>query len=230
MSRPVEAPTVVIPADRRHYDEIITHPAYGQIGASRVSGHSVLYGSDFRHNGCMRIRIHKSELNRGLSNDWYHEREEIVEVELSEAQWATFVSTPNMGSGTPCTITSIGQRMVPGIPDPINRRQQFQREADKQLTTALAELDALRAEIEALKVSDKQKQALRSRVQVARQELASNLGFVADQFGEHMEKVVEHAKIEVEAYLTGAVVRSGLQALGAKPLLELPAQDEGGQS
>jgi hypothetical protein len=218
-------PTVTIPEDRRHDDQIITHPAYGQIGASRVSGHAVLYGSDFVHNGFIHIRIHKSELHRGLSNDWHHEREQIVEVALSEAQWATFVSTLNMGSGTPCTITHIEGRPVPGITQPINRREQFQRETDDRLAHAVASLDALQAEIAALKISAKQQDALQSRVMIARQELTSNIGFVADQFGEHMEKTIEHAKIEVGAYLTGAVARAGLQALGATPLLELPGHD-----
>lgn len=219
-------PTVTIPDDTKHYDEITTHPAYGQISASRVNGTSVLYGSDFIHNGYVTIRIHRSEWNRGLSNDWHHEREEIAEVALSEAQWATFVSTLNMGSGTPCTITSIAGRMVPGIPDPPDRHKQFKKEADARIANGLAHLDQLKAQIMELKISEKIRQSLLSELFTSRQELTANIGFVADQFTEHMETVTNHAKIEVAAYLTNAVQRAGLTKLQEAPRLELGAKRE----
>lgn len=48
----------------------ITHPAFAQIGASRVSGSVNLYGSEFNHQHFITISIHRSELNRSLSRDW----------------------------------------------------------------------------------------------------------------------------------------------------------------
>ena len=36
----------------------LTHPAYGQITVSKVSGSRVLYGSDFVHHSYVTLRIH----------------------------------------------------------------------------------------------------------------------------------------------------------------------------
>lgn len=95
--------------------KLLRHPAYGQIGASRTyGGGRALYGSDFRHNSSVTIRISESEVTRDLSRDWPHATREIVEVTLSEAQWATFVSSLNMGEGTQCTLAHVmGERKPP---------------------------------------------------------------------------------------------------------------------
>src|SRR4051812_19636627 len=88
------------------------HPAYGMIGASRVNwaGNGTnLFGSDFRHRNTVRIQIHGADVRRDLSHDWIHadSRRSLVEVELSEAQWAGFVSTLNVGDGVACTIRHV---------------------------------------------------------------------------------------------------------------------------
>jgi hypothetical protein len=85
-------------------DSVEKHPAYAQIGASRVSGGTYLYGSNFAHQHYVTISITKSELNRSLSRDWASGGEEYIEVALSEAQWASFVSTLNSGTGIQCTL------------------------------------------------------------------------------------------------------------------------------
>lgn len=46
--------------------------------------------------------------------------------------------------------------------------------------------------------------------------------FVADQFDEHMEDTTEKAKIEVNAYITNAVQKAGLDAIAEKGMLTLP--------
>ena len=66
-----------------------------------MRGSTNLYDSDFRHNHYMTITIRASELHRDLNRDWHFGRNELIEVALTESQWATFVSAPNMGSGLP---------------------------------------------------------------------------------------------------------------------------------
>ena len=101
------------------HDEKITHPAFGQVQVSRISGHTTLYDSEFNHAHYVRVTVHRSELNRSLSRDWHFAKSEIVEFDLSEAQWATFVSSFGNGSGTPCTLKFIaGQGHMPQIPEP----------------------------------------------------------------------------------------------------------------
>jgi len=198
----------------------IPHPAYAQIRASRVSGRANLYGSEFSHHHYITITVARSELNRSLSRDWPFAREDLIEVSLSEAQWATFVSTLNHGTGVQCTLSRHNGQLVPGIPDPKPQSDRFAQE----MKTAMAEV---RNRLKSL--SDELDGPL-SKTKVA--ELKKTLGwlsgkvedstvFVANQFDEHMEDTTEKAKIEVNAYITNAVQRAGLDAIAEKGMLSL---------
>ena len=206
------------------HDTTERHPAYAQIGASRVSGRTYLYGSDFEHQHYVTISIHKSELHRGLSNDWPHAGEEYIEVALSEAQWASFVSSMNTGGGVQCTLNHLHGRGVPQIPEAPNRQHQFKMEAGDRLDLAMNELKELRKGIENSKLSGLAKKDLLRNLNCAEANFRDNLGFVAEQFGEHIETVTERAKIEVNAYVQSVIIRAGLTAIQdkSKPPIVLP--------
>ena len=220
-------PTRTLTPGSAHEDYIEEHPAYGVIGASRVSagggpyGGKALFGSDFAHKNHIVIRIGPATLRRGLSNDWVGGgRTPYVEVALSEAQWATFVSSLNIGDGVPCTVEWLSGKRVPSIARDDSRREQNREEVNQTLADALAHIDAVMAST-ALRKSDRERLAL------AKQELLSNLPYVAEQFDRHAERTVERAKMEVNAYVTSTLMRAGLGALapGADdegPLLALP--------
>lgn len=225
--RKIEEPTVE-QSDSAHVDTITRHPAYAQISASRVSGGAYLYGSDFQHQNYIRLRISPSEMRRNLSNDHPHAPlKTYVEVDLSEAQWATFVSSVSVGLGVPCTLRCLKGEEISGLPEPTqDRRAQFAAEAQQRAERALSQMDDLSEEIDVLKVSEKQRAALKARLSNARQQLVSNIPFVLEQFGEHMEKTVEKAKVEVNAYMLTTLQRVGLNALKGKPLIALEGKDE----
>lgn len=212
-----EEPTVTA-GDRE--ETIETHPAYGHIAAARVSGHARLYGSDFRHQHYMVITIRRSQLRRSLSRDWHHEREELIEVALSESQWATFVSSLN-GGGSPCTLTRVAGAQVSPIAGAVtDRGTQFTGELRERLSGALDALKDLRARVAAGKGG---KESVRL-VERAEQQIVANLEFVVDQFGAHVEKMTEKAKAEVLAFMDAEVSRAGIEAIkGRQPLrLEEP--------
>lgn len=221
MARSVEAP-VTRPGDRQ--ESITTHPAFAQIQANRVSGQAALYGSDFLHHNYIVIRIRKSELRRDLSTDWFFDsvQGELIEVALSEAQWATFVSSLNAGGGVPCTLQHVDRVPVPGLPDPEARTEQFARELRRTQARAREELTALAEAIAATGLSTKKQQELLRRVEAAGRHMGANTEFVAQCFGEHMEDTVEKAKMEVSAYamavLQGRSPSIALDAPAAAPL------------
>src|ERR1044072_9591215 len=113
MPRDIEEPNT----DTVHGDE--QHPAWGMIGASRVS-HSppgaVLFDSDIRHQHSVVIRIGKATRRRDLHRDWLYRKREFIEVEMSEAQWASFVSSMNSGDGVACTLRYRDGERIPGMP------------------------------------------------------------------------------------------------------------------
>ena len=229
--RPEQHPTITKQSENSHADSVTTHPAFAQIGASRVSGSARLYGSDFVHQNFVRVRIAPSELHRSLANDNpYGSNRSYIEIDLSEAQWASFVSSMNIGFGVQCTLRYRNGEEIPGIAPPDeDRQQQFRREVSERAQKALESLDILSADIADLKVSEKQKKALEGRLARARQQLLSNMPYVLQQFAENMEKTVEKAKVEVNAYVVSTIRRAGLEALGAPPLaLEDSRADETG--
>lgn len=208
-----------------HDDYRETHPAYAMIGASRVSSSpgAPLYGSDFLHQHYVVISIHEAEMARSISNDYSFATKNVIEVALSEAQWATFVSSMNIGNGVQATFQSREGAFVPGIDPGVTRRAQFAGEVGDTLNEVLATLDELRVDIE----DGKGKKILREKVERALRELGPNLGYVTRQFDEHMERTVEKAKIEVNAHATQILLQTGIDALGGAPqVISLPDETE----
>lgn len=200
-----------------------THPAFAQIAASRVNGAISLYGSDFVHRQHIRIRIAKSDVTRSLSNDWMHPTTDpYIEVDLSEAQWATFVSSLNSSSGVPCTLAYLNGAAIPSLPDPTPRAAIFAKEVAATTAKSIKHLAELTLLINSMGLSGTKTASLLKKVDAARSSISNNVKFVGEQFGEHMHKVTEAAKTEVNAYVTNAVSRAGLQALeGGSKLIEL---------
>jgi citrate lyase gamma subunit len=194
-------------------DSVETHPAYGMIGASRVTGHANLAGSDFNHQAYVVIELRSGRLYRGHSNDRWYGDKSLARVALSEAQWATFVSAMNVSFGVPCTMEYVNGVRLPGITPIIDRKKQFTSEVKQTMQDALSKMQ------EAHDAAPTKK--LKALIANAMQEIRSNVPFVEQQFGEHMENTVEKAKIEVSAYVTGAIQRAGLDAIAAKNLIEI---------
>jgi hypothetical protein len=203
------------------------HPAFGMIGASRINQGgrgATLHGSDFGHHHYVMVTVQSSAVSRDLSHDWIHsDGHEYIRVALSEAQWATFVSSMNVGDGVPCTIEHVGGKRVPAILPTVDRREQFESEMRQTVHDAIQQLRDLQALVGTLVAGNaKARAAMHEHIARAIQELEKNVPFVAKSFDEHMDRTTERAKIEVNAYLQATLVRAGMQALGAQPPFTLP--------
>ncbi len=197
--RPVQEPLVT--EQEKPFDgSKATHPAYALIGANRISGKAVLFGSDFVHHNSVRITIHAAEMNRSLSRDWPFARKQLIEVELSEAQWATFVSSMNIGDGVPCTLQRVAGDVIPGLPDPVPREATFRAEMAEDMQQAVGYLNDLDKAIAASGLSAKKQKELTDRVYMARMRITDSVPFVAKQFEKHMEDTTQKAMLEVNAY------------------------------
>lgn len=199
------------------------HPADGQVVVSKVSGQTTLYGSDFYHREWVEIRVYESEFTRDLSRDWPHAKREFISFKLSEAQWAAFVSSAGNGSGTQCTLNHVMGEVRPDIPYR-NADAEHRPELDKRIQDGLAELAEARNQLMASGLSKAKMAPILASLNKAEQELTSNVAFVAKSYGEAMEARTEKAKVEINAYVTNAVMRAGLTALngpGAEPPIAL---------
>ena len=196
-------------------EQRLNHPAFGQISVSRVSGHAVLYGSDFTHQSSVRITISESELCRHLNNDWPFAKREIIEIEMSEAQWAAFVSSFGLGSGVQCTIRHRDGKMVPGFPLR-DEASEFSKEMSDQSKDALAALQRAAEKVAAAKMSKKDAEAILGSIRKAAQEIGVNADFVMECFDRHMEQRVQKARTEIDAYFQNVIRHAGIAALSGE--------------
>lgn len=207
----------------------VNHPAFGQISVSRRSagGRGVnLYDSDFGHNSFVTIEIKRSQLNRDLSHDWHYNREELIHLDMSESQWATFVSSFNSGSGVPCTLTWLpGEGRIPGIPS-FDRSEVFKKEMRKANQDAVDGIKRLIAAVSETGLSKKKQEELLEGANRALRALTSSVPFVNDQFEEHVENTVERGMQEIHGYMNAAITRAGLAALNGNEVLQLETKDE----
>ena len=196
----IQQPKKVEPPAYSPDSEVTTHPAYAQISIGRTTGHFNLYGSDLNHNHAIHLTISRSKHHRDLHRDSYLEEKELLEVYLSEHEWATLLSSMNIGGGVPCTLRSVMGEMVPQIPPPPSRRDQFKNEAKQTMRDAYAQIKVLGEKLESLAMPVKTRKELEQHLQKCKQELQANLPFVLEQFDEHMGATVAAGKQELIAY------------------------------
>jgi hypothetical protein len=190
------------------------HPAYGQVAVSRRSGGQMaLYGSDMLHDTTIALSITRSRMERMLAREWhYAEPLPIIEIVMSEAQWATMVSSLNFGSGTPCTITYADGKRVPLLPDP-EPSKRWKRDIDIETTELVSNIKEAIIAANGLGLSKTKAAEITSRLERIKRAIESSIPFIKDSFNEHMEGVVEKAKADVHAHMTHAITTAGLDVL-----------------
>jgi hypothetical protein len=203
MKRDVTEPTL----DKWEHE---VHPAFGLIGASRVSNSppgSVLFDSDIRHQHSVVVRVSTATRKRDLSHDWIHQDKEFLEVEMSEAQWASFVSSMNVGSGVPCTIRRREDDVFVDAPPYQPRLQESMREVHGAADKTFSQIKEALAAYEAHKTAAN----LRT-LHYTIENATANVDYTARRMGEHAENVVQRARADIEAFVVNKAQQLGLTA------------------
>lgn len=195
------------------------HPSFGMIAAYRGSYGATLFDSDIYHHHTVTLRIHRASRRRELHSDWIHAREELIEVEMSEAQYASFVSSPNT-SGVPCTIRTIqGEDIERPVFAP--RLEESMRETHEAAQEAFGEIvEALRVFEETPSTPARAKKEALASLRAKIQNAVPNVDFAGKRLSEHAENVVQKARSDVEAMVSQHAARMGVEALPAVALLE----------
>lgn len=202
------------------YETVETHPAYGMIGISRVTGHRKLFGSALAaHEGWISLTIRPCRRNHHLHQDWYHGDEPLIEINMSQAQFAEFITTPNTGFGVPCTINRLNNKDVPGISEEAqteaetitNNFADDQAKIVETLKKDVADAYAILGKKGAINKAERK--ALRTILDHILMEVECNRPFVIEQFQRAALKVVAAGKAEIESFTTGALLKLGLTKL-----------------
>jgi len=204
-----------------------THPAFGMISLCRTtcSPSAVLFGSAVKHGHYISLTIKEAQRNAGQTHDWYFAQKELIRVVISGTQLGDMLSSMNVGEGVPCTIERFNGESRPKIEE----FSTVQSEAQAQMT---AQLDRLFEKSKSLlekatgivakgapKKADKEE--LLSLLTQLSHGIGGNIKFAGKCFDEKVEKMVTQAKGEVEAFISSKIHSAGLEALGAKPVVEI---------
>lgn len=196
------------------------HESFGVIRVSRVSGNAALFQSPHTHQHFINVEVHHATHSRDLSHDnVYPTGRPLVSVYLSEAQWSTFVSSINMGSGVPCTVNMKrdGQvRFCEPPPETKSDAEIFVSEFKERIDSVSKDLSGLIAELSQRTSSSMRPMNkgelndLLGRLKNVLANCGPNLGFVAKSFEEQVARRIAAAKSEVEAHALNLIMRKGL--------------------
>jgi hypothetical protein len=202
--------------ERMEQDEPDSHPSYAVVQVNRPSGGASLFMSPFTHQHYMTLSIHRATRNRSLSNDHVFSEVELIEVAMSEAQWAKFVSSAGMGGGTPCTLQRLGGSLVQECPQQADLHR-FHDDVQKRMNAAAEGIVAAVEKAEKLLSSKSatkaEREALLNEVVKVKNQLTDGLPFVAKQLQERMEHIVMEGKVELDAYVNKTIQQAGLSHL-----------------
>jgi hypothetical protein len=197
--------------DDRGYEH---HPAWGMIGASRVQGTgTTLFDSDIQHQHYVTVRISTAMRKRDLNHDWLGTDKQLIEIEMSEAQWASFVSSMNAGQGVPCTIHSQGYERVPEVP----YEPRLAESMNEVHGATEQSIEKIKAAFEAYR--EKKTVGNLRTLQFAIENAPANMEYAASSLTKHAENVVQRARADIEA-----IVLAKAEQIGIDPgdLTELP--------
>ncbi len=207
-------------------DERETHPAFGKVGFARVqvgSGKTHhrhrLFGSSIdTHHSTVLLRIHRASHVHYLSSDSIFADKQILEVELSEAQFSSLLTTMNVGDGVPCTIRYTEKDGVtPPLPhkDPevVRVKEGFSGKMEKMIDRVKKAVAGIREILDKPTIPKRDRKPLMEALYFLVQDLEANAPFIIEQFGEATEKVVRDAKADIDSFVTGVAIRTGLERL-----------------
>jgi hypothetical protein len=206
------------------------HESYGMvlINRSQSSG-THLFGSIATHNSFITLQISRGEVTRHLANDWYHaDSLPLIEIEMSHSQFAELITSPGIGSGTPCTIRAYDGKMVERCPAPEPVISKFDNDL-KETTNEL--VGDLRQQIQHLEqallpgekgLNKTQLKELLSGIKRSFQTITDSIPFIEQNFHEEMEVQTDKMVGELEAVAGHMIHRLGMDALAQRAQEALP--------
>lgn len=195
------------------------HPSFGMLSFNRThGGHSNLFGSSIQHNDTIHMVLKEGVVIRGLNDDRYVGEDEILEVEMSQSQFAELITSINVGTGIPCTIKYLRGKGRINEADFINKRQQITNEFKESMNERMSDAKEFYDEVKELFTTKKSigkgdREMILRRLANVTQGMESSSKFIFDQFQNQIDKTITEAKGEIEAFAQNKINAIAQQAL-----------------
>lgn len=185
-----------------------SHPAFAVVSVTRSSGTArALFQSDLRHQETITLTVSEADRIRDLNHDRVHPGRELIEIEMSLAQWGAVVSSMGIGSGVPVTlrrregITHVaGLQHLPRIRKNLD---EVNSAVDRLLERAIESFTVLTEAIEEKKGVRTIREALRTHG-FSLTHAKNNADFAVTSLAEAAEFVTSQARADIEAHILAA--------------------------
>lgn len=199
-------------------NKIELHPAFGKITISNTTGTKrKLCGSNTLHSSTISIDIHSASVEKLYSSEFVHDKNLIMRIELSHAQFANMISSVGNGSGTPCTFRRMTDGKLQTVPEIVHedsnpipeQLKQSLEETIRKLNEKISEVDSL---IEKGKANKQELKSMKVSLEGVKSQLKNNIPFYFKEFEEYQENIVEDAKQQVNQTITNNLKNLGVES------------------
>lgn len=197
------------------------HPSYALVSFSRRRGNpGRLFGSSLQSHEAyvtLQVRYGSRILESGYDRFYGNIHGDILELDLSAAQFAELLTTMNVGMGVPGTLRRLLNKPVEKPPAIVMEEERIRTGFKEEMKRFAQKLQRDAGIVKAilmkksLTVSDKD--AILSTVTSVLNQVESNIPLTLTLFGEAAERIATHAKAEVDAFITNNVFAAGMRAL-----------------
>lgn len=173
----------------------------------------------------MSLTISLASKRRSLSNNWFFDEGELIEINLTQAQWAELLSSFNRGPGVPCTLNHVNAELatehfpsqgVPSCPE-TNERQIIEEEFKKEMANITRGLNDLIKKAQEFQdkpsINKADRKAYLDIATTLQRKIDSCLPFIQGQFNEAMDGVIVQAKHDIEAFTSQLLRQAGLDKI-----------------
>lgn len=208
----------------RDHETLIEHPAGVAVQFSRVSGSREFFGSSIKSGSWITLTVRKAKLNNffGETRVATESQLPLIEVDLSPAQFAELLTTMNYNIGVPGTMTYYNGNHVEKFTTPVdeiaNAEKYAKESVDGHYRRRKEETATLQKMIAESKLSNKDKENIKKMIE-GLSSLDRNIDFYEKRIQEAATRFTVQAKAEVEAHITHAITKLGLESLAAQKLL-----------
>ena len=204
----------------------IVHPSFAMARFSRVHSGAPnrFFASDVDCQSWIELSINKAcEYYRNgekYPSTHFSGHGEYIRVAFTPSQFAELLTTSNVGGGSACTIKRLNNQCVEDIPDNFSpnsldyQKQLYKdsiEEFNLQVKNSANEVNELLKK-KTLSKADKEK--IKDVFNYISTQVNSNIPYFFDTFKETTDKIVNHAKSEIDATLQHCIVDAGVKALG----------------
>lgn len=212
----------------RMEETTIVHPSYAIAGFTRAhsGAPNKFFGSDVDCQSWIELSIKKGcEIFRDGEkhpSSVFNGGSEYIRIAFTPAQFAELLTSLNIGDGVPCTVKRLNNELIEKIPDDFSPNDlDFQKAYFKKSMTSFnneikSSVDKVSKLLEKKTLSKSDKKEMLGIFNAISTEINSNIPYFLDTFKESTDKIVNHAKSEIDATLQHCLVDAGVKALGVK--------------